>query len=564
MNHVIEIKNLSIEIKTDDVKRNVLKNISFEISSQETLALVGESGSGKSLTALSIMGLLPIPPATILEGEILFYQNDEKINLLNCNTKEFEKIRGNDIAMIFQEPMTSLNPLKKCGEQVAESICLHQQISNKEAKVKTLQWFEEVQLPNPVLSFDKYPHEISGGQKQRVMIAMALCNYPKLLIADEPTTALDVSVQKTILELLKSLQQKHKMAMLFITHDLALVKEFADKVLVLFQGDCVEKNETKTLFENPQENYTKGLIFSRPNPKQRVHFLNTIDEFLTSKNNSQELISSTQFEEKIAQLATKENVLELKNVDLFYNANASFFSKNKTAFQALKNINLTIKKGETLGLVGESGCGKTTIGKAIIGLEKYASGEILFQGNHIAHFSKDDWKAYRRKVQLIFQDPYSSLNPRINIGEAIKETMDVHQLFDKKDRKEKVIELLEKVGLQADFYKRYPHEFSGGQRQRISIARALALQPEVLICDESVSALDVSVQAQVLNLLVSLREEFQLTYLFISHDLGVIKHISDHIAVMQKGELVEYNDAENLYLNPKNSYTKELLANSFL
>ncbi|MBP6456566.1 MAG: ABC transporter ATP-binding protein, partial [Chitinophagaceae bacterium] len=517
-----------------------------------------------SLTALSIMGLLPMPPAKITNGEIFFYSNDKKINLLNSTSKEFEKVRGNEISMIFQEPMTSLNPLKKCGEQVAESIRLHQKISNKEAMEKTLQWFEEVQLPNPTLTIEKYPHEISGGQKQRVMIAMALCNYPKLLIADEPTTALDVSVQKTILDLLKSLQQKNKMAMLFITHDLSLVKEFADNVMVLHKGKCVEKNDTKSLFEQPQENYTKGLIFSRPNPNQRVHFLNTIDEFLALEKKPQVFISKNEFEEKINLIQQQENIIELKNLNLFYNTNNNFFSKNKNAFHALKDINLIVKKGETLGLVGESGCGKTTLGKAIIGLEKYSSGEILFQEKSISSFSKNDWKAYRRKVQLIFQDPYSSLNPRINIGEAIKETMDVHHLFDKKIREEKVIELLQKVGLQADFYKRYPHEFSGGQRQRISIARALALQPEVLICDESVSALDVSVQAQVLNLLVSLREEFQLTYLFISHDLGVIKHISDHIAVMQKGELVEYNDAENLYSNPKNNYTKALLENSFL
>ncbi len=564
MNNIIEIKNLCIEIKTDGVSKEVLKNISFDIKAQETLALVGESGSGKSLTALSIMGLLPIPPAKITDGEINFYANEESINLLKSTTKEFEKIRGNEIAMIFQEPMTSLNPLKKCGEQVAESIQLHQKISKKEAFQKTLHWFEEVQLPNPSLTIEKYPHEISGGQKQRVMIAIAICNYPKLLIADEPTTALDVSVQKTILDLLKSLQQKHKMAMLFITHDLALVKEFADNVMVLHKGICVEKNDTKTLFNNPQENYTKGLIFSRPNPNQRVHFLNTIDDFLATEKKPQELISKANFDKKIIALQQHKNLIEINKLNLFYHSKKNIFSKNNPSFHALKDINLQIKKGETLGLVGESGCGKTTLGKALIGLEKYSSGEILFQKKSISLFSKNDWKAYRRKVQLIFQDPYSSLNPRINIGEAIKETMDVHQLFEKKERKEKVIDLLEKVGLQADFYKRYPHEFSGGQRQRISIARALALQPEVLICDESVSALDVSVQAQVLNLLVSLREEFNLTYLFISHDLGVIKHISDHIAVMQQGKIVEYNDAENIYSNPQNNYTKELLANSFL
>ncbi len=560
---LLQVKELSIHFNTEHGTTIGTQSISFDLYKKQTLAIVGESGSGKSISALSLMGLLPMPPAKLVSGTALFEGND----LLALSKSALEKIRGNDIAMIFQEPMTSLNPLKKCGEQVIESILLHNNTSQAQAKEDTITLFEEVRLPNPGELFNKYPHEISGGQKQRVMIAMAISCRPKILIADEPTTALDVSVQRTILDLLKELQEKYEMGILFITHDLGLVNHFADQVLVMQRGTLIEQGDTKTIFNNPSEAYTKGLIHCRPNAEENIKFLPQVEDFL-AKNKTTDypfeklIISNTDRSNRLEQLSSSETILETKNLSTWYPMQKNFFGKVTQWFEALNEVSIQIKEGETLGIVGESGCGKTTLGKSIVGLADITKGEILYKGQSLTDMNKSSKMDYKKDVQIIFQDPYSSLNPRISIGQAIKEPMDVHGLYNANERKAKAIELLEKVGMQGAQYNRYPHEFSGGQRQRICIARALAVSPKLIICDESVSALDVSVQAQVLNLLVKLRDEFKLTYLFISHDISVVKHISDRIAVMNKGRIVEYNEAENIYHQPQMEYTRELIANS--
>jgi peptide/nickel transport system ATP-binding protein len=557
MSLLLQIKNLSIDFVTENETTHALKNINIEINKSETIALVGESGSGKSVTAMSILQLLPSPPAKIIEGEILF----EGKNIANISTQELEKIRGEQIAMIFQEPMTSLNPLKKCGEQVSEVLLLNNKNTNKEATQKTIELFEEVKLPNPTTIINRYPHELSGGQKQRVMIAMAIARNPKLLIADEPTTALDVSVQKTILDLLKELQTKYGMAILFITHDLHLVKTFADKTVVMYKGEIVEQGNTSDIFNNPQELYTKGLLHCRPTKTTRVKQLTTVQDVLDKKEYDlhENTITNTEFEHRIETINKETPLFELNNLSCWYEEKKNFFGKVTSYYKAVNDVSLTIKKGETLGLVGESGSGKTTIGKAIAKLTPITKGDILYKGKSIQSFSKQALLQYRKEVQLIFQDPYSSLNPRISIGDAILEPMEVHGLHNATNRKEQVHFLLQKVGLSPQHFNRYPHEFSGGQRQRICIARCLALQPQFIICDESVSALDVSVQAQVLNLLVSLRDEFKLSYLFISHDMQVVKHISDHIAVLNKGQLIEYNTSEQLFASPTTDYAKTLI-----
>lgn len=566
-NLLLQVKNLSINFETEQGITIGTENISFDLHKKETLAIVGESGSGKSISALSLMGLLPMPPAILASGEARFGDLD----LLSLDKTELEKIRGNEIAMIFQEPMTSLNPLKKCGEQVMEAIQLHNNLTKTAATEKTLQLFDEVRLPNPTELLNKYPHEISGGQKQRVMIAMAISCNPKILIADEPTTALDVSVQRTILDLLNELQQKYEMGILFITHDLGLVNHFADSVLVMQKGKVVEKGDTNSIFNNPQEAYTKGLIHCRPNAEENIKFLPQVEDFLvesekvkvnTEKPFDKITISDSDRTTRIANLLNAETILETKNLSTWYPIKKSFFGKTTAWFEALNDVSLEIKQGETLGIVGESGCGKTTLGKSIVGLADITKGDIFYNGNSLTSMSKSDKNDYKKDVQIIFQDPYSSLNPRISIGQAIKEPMDVHGIYTPSKRRQKAIELLEKVGMDGTQYNRYPHEFSGGQRQRICIARALAVSPKLIICDESVSALDVSVQAQVLNLLVSLRDEFDLTYLFISHDISVVKHISDRIAVMNKGRIVEYGTGEDIYHEPKQAYTQELIANS--
>jgi len=557
---LVDVHNLSISFKTESGTTEATQNISFSIAKSETLALVGESGSGKSITALCLMGLLPSPLAIVQADQIEF--NSEDLN--KYSKSKWQEIRGNEIGMVFQEPMTSLNPLKKCGEQVTEAILLHKKISRSKAEAKTLELFHEVKLPEPEKLMHRYPHEISGGQKQRVMIAMAISCDPKLLIADEPTTALDVSVQKTILDLLKELQTKHEMAILFITHDLGLVKHFADKVMVMQNGKAVEHGQTNDIFQNAQHPYTQGLIACRPDPSKRVSYLKQVDDILEGKEFDEGIISPKQFDERIESLDKGNTILELKDLYTWYSVKKNFLGKTTQWFEALNGINLSIRKGETLGLVGESGCGKTTLGKTVIGLTDITKGDVIYNGKSLSAFDSSEWKAYRKEVQIIFQDPYSSLNPRLSIGDAIKEPMDVHGLHSAAERKDVVCDLLKKVDLEADHYKRYPHEFSGGQRQRICIARALAVEPKLIICDESVSALDVSVQAQVLNLLHGLREEFDLTYIFISHDIAVVKHISDKIAVMNQGHIVEYGTAESIYHEAQEKYTQELISNSLL
>jgi peptide/nickel transport system ATP-binding protein len=462
--------------------------------------------------------------------------------------------------------MTSLNPLMPCGKQVIEVIQLHQNCSYLEAEHKTIELFTEVKLPNPKQLLTRYPHELSGGQKQRVMIAMAISCKPSLLIADEPTTALDVTVQRVILDLLKELQLKYNMAILFITHDLNLVRHFADYVAVMYKGNIVEYNATTTIFEAPTATYTKGLLACRPSSNERVKYLKTVSEIMQSESNHDTtktkpsvIIQPNVFLQHIEDLKTRPTILSLKDLHVWYPIQTNFFGKTSAWYKAVNGIDLDLHEGETIGLVGESGCGKTTIGKTIVKLNPITTGNIYFKGKSISSFSKSELADYRKKVQIIFQDPYSSLNPRVTIGDAIKEPMIVHGLYSDKNRKEKVIELLTKVDLKPEHYDRYPHEFSGGQRQRICIARALALEPECMICDESVSALDVSVQAQVLNLLVKLREEFKLTYLFISHDMAVVKHICDNIAVMHQGKILEFDNSENLYKNPKEEFTQKLL-----
>jgi len=564
---LLKVNNLSVDFQTEDELVHAIQNISFELNESKTLALVGESGSGKSVSALSIIGLLPSPPAKIISGTIEFCVNQKtSIDLLKCLPTTFETLRGNEIGIIFQEPMTSLNPLMKCGDQVAETILLHQKCSKDEADLKTLKLFEEVKLPTPKDMMNRYPHELSGGQKQRVMIAISICCNPSLLIADEPTTALDVTVQRTILELLKDLQNKRKMAILFITHDLNLVKGFADDVMIMRKSQCIEYGSTNEVFNHPKEAYTKGLLSCRPSHTERVRVLKMVQE--ASDDNFdlpdiQNIIDATTYQKRIEEISSRKPMIELKNLSTWYPTQRNFLGKPVSWYKAVNGVDLTIKEGETLGLVGESGCGKTTIGKTIVQLNKITSGEIFYKGKSIVDFTKSELAEYKKEVQIIFQDPYSSLNPRVQIGDAIVEPMVVHDLYSASLRKEKAIELLEKVGLLPSHFNRYPHEFSGGQRQRICIARALALQPSFIVCDESVSALDISVQAQVLNLLVSLRDEFNLTYLFISHDLGVIKHMSGHIAVMQNGKIVEYGHSELIYKNPNSNYTKTLIESSY-
>ncbi|WP_064965399.1 ABC transporter ATP-binding protein [Tenacibaculum ovolyticum] len=547
---MLQIKNLEISFKKSP---SVIQNVSFCIKQTEILGIVGESGSGKSITSLAILGLLP--KFATIKGEILFKQQ----NLLSYNENEFQKIRGSKIAMIFQEPMSSLNPTLTCGIQVAEILQQHTLLSKNEIKKEVLSLFNKVKLPRPTDIYNSYPHQISGGQKQRVMIAMAIACKPQLLIADEPTTALDVTVQKEIIALLKDLQQEYKMGIIFISHDLALVSEIADKVIVMHKGKVIEQGETNELFLNPKENYTKALINSRPNTEKRFKVLPTVANFINDSVNTC-LYTNEERKQFHQEIYNKTPLLEIKNLHKSFISNASWFSKS-TIVKAVNNVSFKIYEGETLGLVGESGCGKTTLSRTILQLEKATSGQIIYKGIDILKLKRSSFKKLRKEIQIIFQDPFSSLNPRITIGSAIIEPMKVHNILNSlKDRREYVFNLLEKVGLEKEHFHRYPHEFSGGQRQRIGIARTIALQPKLIICDESVSALDVSVQAQVLNLLNQLKTEFNFTYIFISHDLSVVKYMADQLVVMNKGKIEEVADADEIYNNPKTNYTKTLIA----
>ena len=546
---MLEVKNLEISFKNS---HPVVQHVSFSVEKNKTLGIVGESGSGKSISSLAILGLLP-KTATI-KGKLLFNQQ----SLLDFNEQDFQKIRGNQIAMIFQEPMSSLNPTLTCGIQVAEMLQQHTQLSNQEIKEEVISLFSKVKLPRPQAIYDSYPHQISGGQKQRVMIAMAIACKPKLLIADEPTTALDVTVQKEIILLLKELQQEFEMGIIFISHDLALVSEIADSVVVMHKGKIVEKGSANHVFLHPKESYTKALINSKPNTEKRLKTLPTVNDFIN------ETIDSTVYtdEERTAfhqKIYNRPPLLEIVNLHKDFISNASWFSK-PAVVKAVNDVSFKIYEGETLGLVGESGCGKTTLSRTILQLEKASSGSILYNGTDITKLSKKDFKKLRKEIQIIFQDPFSSLNPRVTVGNAILEPMKVHNILNSyKERKEYLCNLLEKVGLEATHFNRYPHEFSGGQRQRIGIARAIALQPKLIICDESVSALDVSVQAQVLNLLNQLKTEFNFTYIFISHDLSVVKYMADQLVVMNKGRVEEIADADEIYQHPKTKYTQTLI-----
>ncbi|WP_275315115.1 ABC transporter ATP-binding protein [Tenacibaculum bernardetii] len=547
---MLQVKNLEISFKNAPP---VIQNITFSLQQTEILGIVGESGSGKSVTSLAILGLLPNFAA--IKGEVLF--NDQ--NLLTYTNKEFQKIRGSKIGMIFQEPMSSLNPTLSCGFQVSEALQQHTSLSKDEIKEEVISLFKKVKLPRPESIFNSYPHQISGGQKQRVVIAMAIACKPKILIADEPTTALDVTVQKEIILLLKELQEEYKMGIIFISHDLALVSEIADNVIVMHKGKIIEQGKAVDLFIHPKENYTKALINSKPNTKKRFKILPTVTDFINDTVNTS-LYSNEERDEFHQKIYNQPPLLEIKNLHKNFISNASWFSK-PTVVKAVNNVSFKIYEGETLGLVGESGCGKTTLSRTILQLESATSGEIIYNGVDITKLSKSAFKKLRKEIQIIFQDPFSSLNPRITVGNAILEPMKVHNILSSsKERKEYVYNLLEKVGLEQAHFNRYPHEFSGGQRQRIGIARTIALQPKLIICDESVSALDVSVQAQVLNLLNQLKSEFNFTYIFISHDLSVVKYMADQLVVMNNGRIEEVADADEIYNNPKTNYTKTLIA----
>jgi peptide/nickel transport system ATP-binding protein len=573
---LLEIKNLVTEFRTDGEVVKAVNDVSFTLNRGETIGIVGESGSGKSVTSLSVMRLIPNPPGSIASGEILFHQKDgSSTDLVHISEKEMRGIRGNDIAMIFQEPMTSLNPVFTCGDQVMEAILLHQKVSKKEAKARTIELFKKVQLPRPEDIFDQYPHQISGGQKQRVMIAMAMSCNPSILIADEPTTALDVTVQQTILDLMLKLQREHDMGIMFITHDLGVIAELADKVVVMYKGKIVEQGPVLEIFSNPQHPYTKGLLACRPPLDVRLKRLPIVSDFMKvdDAGNIEEIEQSvTEATEKEIQtteerskaheeMYAKEPVLQIKNLKTYFPLKKNFFGKVVEEVKAVDDVTFDVYPGETLGLVGESGCGKTTLGRTVLRLVDPTDGEVIFKGKPLHSMTTDELREIRKDIQIIFQDPYSSLNPRITVGEAIMEPMKVHKLYNNdKERKEKVMELLELVGLLPIHFYRYPHEFSGGQRQRICIARALALRPQFIICDESVSALDVSVQAQVLNLLNELKRDFDFTYIFISHDLSVVKFMSDRMVVMNKGVVEEMGDADQIYSNPQTEYTKKLIA----
>lgn len=556
MKELLEIKDLTVSFDSGTEKIPAVKNISLTINRGETLAIVGESGSGKSVTAMSVLQLLPKPPAEYVSGEIFFWTDAEKINLLSESESQLRQIRGNRIAMIFQEPMTSLNPVLTCGKQVMESILVHKKISPSKAKSLTIELFKQVKLPDPDTVFKKYPHELSGGQKQRVMIAMAMSCSPDLLIADEPTTALDVTVQKGILELIRELQLQNHMGVMFITHDLGLVQEIADNIVVMYRGEVVEHGDTYSILNHPKHPYTKALIACRPTGRMKGSRLPVVSDFLHSENQPIAEENPGIFEKPAVDKT--EVLVKVENLSIRYRTTGFLRKKEQLA---VDNVSFDIFRGETLGLVGESGSGKSTLGRALIGLLKPSSGKIVIGDTDSSHLSARDWQKLRQKIQIVFQDPYASLNPRLTIGSAINEPLKVHHPeINKISRKNSIDQLLEKVNLKAEYYYRYPHQFSGGQRQRIGIARALILNPGFIVFDESVSALDVSVQAQVLNLLGDLKREFNFTAVFISHDLSVVHYISDRIMVMNKGRIIETGTADQVFYKPSQEYTQKLVS----
>ncbi|PQB05531.1 ABC transporter ATP-binding protein [Aureitalea marina] len=550
---LLSVKDLKVSFGRKKNQTEIIQGVSFDLKPNSILGLVGESGSGKSVTSLAIMGLLPAKTSQI-SGELSF----EGQRLDQMNPKELRDLRGREISMIFQEPMTALNPSIRCGKQVAEVMKLHLGISSGEAKNRVISLFNQVQLPRPKSIYRSYPHQLSGGQMQRVMIAMALACKPKLLVADEPTTALDVTVQKEIIHLLKELQQENGMSIIFISHDLNLVSEIADEVVVMYQGNMVEKGSMEKIFKQPEATYTKALIEARPDMNQRLLRLPTISS-LEDGSFVPSIVTEAHRAMDHKQLYTQPPILEVKNLKKEYYSKVGMFGKKETV-KAVNKVSFSIYEGETVGLVGESGCGKSTLGKSILLLEEVSGGSIKYRGKEITRLNKEEVRELRKEIQLIFQDPFSSLNPRIMIGPALVEAMKVHQVGrNNQVRKQRALNLLEKVGLSAEFFDRYPHQLSGGQRQRVGIARAVCLSPRIIICDESVSALDISVQAQVLNLLNELKEDLGFTYLFISHDLAVVKYMSDQLLVMQAGELVEIGDADEIYANPNQEYTRKLI-----
>jgi peptide/nickel transport system ATP-binding protein len=569
---LLSVQQLNIHFKTEEGSFHALQDISFDVHRGSITAVVGESGSGKSVTALSVLKLLPVPPAEYSSGKIMFSEDgNSAYDVLTMDEEQIRKLRGNRISMIFQEPMTSLNPLITCGKQVAETIILHRHVSQKKAAAITADLFRQVQLPDPEGMLHRYPHELSGGQKQRVMIAMAMSCQPALLIADEPTTALDVTVQKNILALIRELQRSMNMGVIFITHDLGLVSELADRVVVMYRGKIVEQGATEEVLADPRHPYTRALLACRPllhEPGERLPLVSDImgnrdreKDTENAEGNTENTEGNTETRNIDMTVISSIPLIEVKNLHVWFPAKKGLLGKPKAFTKAVDGVSFSIYKGETLGLVGESGCGKTTLGRALLRLVDPTEGSIMYNGKDLTAMKRQELKPFRKDIQIIFQDPYSSLNPRIPIGDAIREVMEVHAIgHNSRERTDAAVQLLEKVGLLPDHYKRYPHEFSGGQRQRIGIARALALNPGFLVCDESVSALDVSVQAQVLNLLNDLKKEYGFTILFISHDLSVVHYISNRIVVMNKGRIEEIGAAGDIFHRPAREYTRKLIA----
>jgi peptide/nickel transport system ATP-binding protein len=575
-NFLLDIRKLNVTFVNNNESVQAVKDVNFRLKKGETIGIVGESGSGKSVTALSILGLLKNQKGTQQSGNIYF--NSPKhgiIDISSLSKAELQEERGNEISMIFQEPMTSLNPVFTCGDQVSETILTHRKDLNaQQAKALTIELFEKVQLPRPQEIYNSYPHQISGGQKQRVMIAMAMCCNPSILIADEPTTALDVTVQSHIIDLMKKLRDENNMSIIFITHDLGVVSQIADYIMVMYKGQIVEQGKAYDIFSNPKHPYTKGLLACRPRLDIKLKVLPVVSDFMNvdeegnihevnqHKNTVVDALLQNIDLEEVVDYQKQKPIIEINALKTYFQNKKSFWSrKENSIIKAVDDVSFKIYPGETIGLVGESGCGKTTLGRSILRLVEPTAGEIIFNGKDITHIKREELRALRKDIQIIFQDPYSSLNPKITIGEAIVEPMRVNNIESNEfARRKKAIELLEKVNLTSKHFNRYPHEFSGGQRQRICIARALALNPKFIICDESVSALDVSVQAQVLNLLNELKKEFQFTNLFISHDLSVVKFIADRIIVMDKGKIVEEKTSEELFSNPEQAYTQKLIS----
>lgn len=557
---LLSVEDLTVGFHGDHGSTEALKSVSFSLRRGEVLALVGESGSGKSVTAMSILRLLPTPPARVDGGRILFSTDGkERIDLLELTDEAMNAYRGSRISMVFQEPMTSLNPVMTCGRQVSEAFVAKGVAGRREARERTLALFERVRLPEPASVYERYPHQLSGGQKQRVMIAMAMSGSPDILIADEPTTALDMTVQRSILELLGSFQREQGMGVVFITHDLGVVREVADRVAVMHRGAIVEEGAVRDVLSNPAHAYTQALLACRPGLQPPKTRLPVVGDFLEGRAFDRrefrtEAASKPEMEPGVPDKERKA-LLQVSGLTVTFPGR-----KGSASLKAVDGVGFEVYEGETLGLVGESGCGKTTLGRALLGLVEPVEGRVFFRGRDLSRLSRRDWKPFRKELQIVFQDPYGSLNPRLTAGEAIAEPMVVHGLqSDGQPLRERVVERLEMVDLEAVHCGRYPHEFSGGQRQRIGIARALSLDPSFIVFDESVSALDVSVQAQVLNVLLDLKATLGFTSLFISHDLSVVRHLCDRILVMKDGRIVEYGTASEVFLNPRTEYTRRLI-----